>query len=240
VDGQSRGSEGRGDDGRFDDLPPADIVVPDDARELAAEALTVQRELRVERARAAVARLFHTRRWRRFGLSGPLIIAVLLVVGLVGSTLGVLRPRQATDGPAALPLARAAAPAGQVGGLLPAAEISVDGAPGSSRDLRPAVVVIGAPGCDCERQLDALFAQIQSYELRMYLLGEAELAHRVGNGTAAAVVDNTGSLSATFGGAGITAVLVHADGVIRAVHRDLPPEARLEPELAPLASAGAR
>lgn len=244
VDGKGRDNNGRSDDGRFDDLPPVDVVVPDDASELVHEARAVQRELHREQLRASVARPFLTSRWRRFGLSGPLIVVVLLLVGLVASTLGVLRPRQAAQRPAALPLAETTAPTGEIGGLLPAGEITARGATFDSRALRPAVLVVVPAECRCDQLLDTVFRQAQEYGLAMYVIGGDgaatvevnDLARGIGNGTAVSIGDENRTLSTMHDGSGVTAILVHADGVIRAIHRDLPMGVRLEPDLALLSS----
>lgn len=248
VDGHGRGNNGRGDEGRFDDLPPVDVVIPDDAAELVDEARAVHRELRSQRRRAFLTRVFRTRRWRRFGLSGPLIIAVLIVVGLVASTLGVLRPRQDGEPPPALPLAAVddRAP-GEIGGLVPVGTLVVDGSTQPSRGLRPAVLAFPPVGCDCDEELDSVFRQVREFGLAMYLVGDSatageitDTASRIGNGTAVPVVDGGGVLTAVYEDTGLVVVLVHADGVVRTVLGDPSADAVLEPDLAGLAAPGAR
>ncbi len=248
VDGHGRGNNGRGDEGRFDDLPPVDVVIPDDAAELADEARAVHRELRSQRRRAFLTRVFRTRRWRRFGLSGPLIIAVLLAVALVASTLGVLRPRQDGQPPPALPLAVANdRTPGEPGGLVPAGTLVVDGSTQPSHGLRPAVLAFPPAGCDCDEELDGVFRQVREFGLTMYLVGDSatageiiDAANGIGNGTAVPVVDGGGVLTAVYEDTGLVVVLIHADGVVRTVVRDLPADAVLEPDLAGLAGPGAR
>lgn len=237
---------GRGDDGWYDDLPRVDVVIPDDARELDAEARAVRRELRRERRQTRLRRIFTARRWRRVAVSAPFAIAILVVLGLVMSTLGVLRPRP-PDRLGALPLAEhpPAAP-GTVGGLLPDGDVTIDGAHQDVRSLRPAVFALIPASCDCEPQLDTLFAQVRQYGLDLYLVGSPEIAEQlddlvatVGNGTAIPVLDGS-VLSGAYPSTGLAVVLVHADGVVHSVHADLDAGIQLEPELSLLSLPGAR
>jgi hypothetical protein len=233
VGTQGHNGPGR-DDGRFDDLPPVNIVIPDDASELDPDLRAYYRERRLAGARALASKIFLTRRWRRFGLSGPILVAVLLLVGLLASMLAILGPNQIHRAPRTLPLAQQTSPSvGELGGLLPATELLVGGLQRNSRELRPAVL------------LDDLFRQVKEYGLPMYLVGSeamrteiARTARDVGNGTAAPVVDPSDALTTTYAARGVTVLLVHADGIVGAVFRELAPGVRLEPELAPLSSPG--
>jgi len=243
----THGHNGPGrDDGRFDDLPSVNVVVPDDASELDPDVRAYYRERRLARARALVAKVFLTRRWRRFGLSGPILVAVLVFVGLVGSMLAILGPHQVHRTPRTLPLAQQTSPpVGELGGLLPATELLVGGLQKNSRELRPGVLALIPPACECVPLLDDLFRQVKEYGYPMYLVGSEAMrteiertARDVGNGTAAPVVDPSGTLTATYAARGITVLLVHADGILGAVFRELAPGVRLEPELAPLSSPG--
>ena len=244
----TQGHNGMGrDDGRFDDLPQVNVVVPNDASELDAEVRAYHRERRSARIRGFLAKIFLTRRWRRFGLSGPIVVATLLLVGVVASTLAILGPNQRRPAQRSLPLSEQTSPGiGEIGGLLPPAELSIEGRPGNSRELRPAVIVLLPPECKCQALLDDLFRQVNEYGHAIYLVGSeamteevTQTAKGIGNGTTVAVVDVDGTLAATYAARGVTVVLVHADGVVGAVYRDASPGIRLEPQLARLASAGA-
>jgi hypothetical protein len=245
VGTQGHNGPGR-DDGRFDDLPPVNIVVPDDASELDHDVRAYYRERRLAGARALVSKVFFTRRWRQFGLSGPILVAVLLLVGLIASMLAILGPHQMRRTPQSLPLAQQTSPTvGEIGGLLPATELLVGGLPRNSRELRPGVLALIPPACHCVPLLDDLFRQVKEYGYSMYLVGSeamrAEIAQTVrdvGNGTAAPVVDPSGALTTAYAARGVTVLLVHADGIVGAVLRELAPGERLEPELAPLSSPG--
>lgn len=241
------GHNGSGrDDGRFDDLPQVNVVVPDDASELDADMRAYYRERRSARVRGLLSKIFLTRRWHRFGFSGPIVVAALVLVALIASTLAILEPHQQRAPQPSLPLAqRTTSSVGEIGGLLPATELTVDGETKNSRELRPAVIVVLPPSCACAPLLDDLFRQVKEYGHAMYLVGnpamQAEItrtAREIGNGTAAAVVDSRGTLATAYAARAVTVLLVHADGVVGAVQHDLMPGVRLEPQLARLSSPG--
>ncbi len=237
------GDDGRDrEDGRDDDLASFDFVIPDDLRELDDEVRAYRREQRREQLR----RMLLVHQWHRVGLSGPLFVLVLLLIGFVGSMLALVGPT--VSSPASRgPLARGdRTPVGQQGGLLPAVDVKVGGDIRPVRDLRPAVFAIVPAGCACETLLNEVFDQAQEYRLTLYVVGrrdqEAELTRlvrQVGNGTAGVVVDTEGVLAASTAARGVTLVFVHSDGVIGSVLWDVPSGLRLEPLLARLPSPGA-
>jgi len=245
VGTQGHNGPGR-DDGRFDDLPPVNVVVPDDASELDPDVRAYYRERRVARARGLISKSFLTRRWGRFGLSGSILMAVLLLVGLVASMLAILEPHQVRGTQQSLPLAQQTSPpAGEIGGLLPATELLVGGLPRNSRELRPGVLALIPPSCQCVPVLDELFRQVKEFGYPMYLVGSqamrtevAQTARDVGNGTAVPVVDTNDTLATTYAPRGVTVVLVHADGVVGGLVHELASGERLEPQLATLSSPG--
>jgi hypothetical protein len=235
-------------DDRFADLPPVDIEIPDDASELDEEV----RRYRLEQTgrggtRNRALRLLFTRRWNTYGLSGPLVVAILLVVALVGALASLLTPR---DPPARAPSplsTRASAPPGRAGALLPNGRIRIAGVSVDLRGLRPAVFALVPPSCPCDGELDRLFAGTKQYRLDLLLVplsdvtGEAQarafrsLVSRVGNGSAQSAEDVDGALRRAYEPRGLTAVLVRSDGVVSAVYRGLPDLRRLELDLARLA-----
>jgi hypothetical protein len=228
-----------------DDPLPWDVVIPDDIRELDAEVHAFHREVRRERRRAWWMRHLFTRRWNRYGLSGPIVVLILAAVALVGSLMALLSPRPSPP-PAQRPLARdAAATPGAIGGLLPATEVLVRGIRREVRELRPAVLALLPRSCECDRTVESLFRQSREYQVEFYLVGpEAyaaelrRLAARTGNGSAAVVVDASERLAAAYQPAGVTAVLVDGAGVVTAVERNLLPGVRLEPRLSTLHRSG--
>lgn len=93
---------------RDDDEPlPWGVVIPDDISALDAEVHAYQREARRRARWTRWMRRPDGGRPRGFGLSGPLVVAVLAVVALLGSLVALLSPRQSA-GPAQRPLARQA------------------------------------------------------------------------------------------------------------------------------------
>ncbi|MGH3329444.1 MAG: hypothetical protein ACRDPT_16910 [Streptomycetales bacterium] len=226
--------------------PFNEIAIPDDASELDDEIRAYRREIRHRRAVEGLQRLARTRRWYRHALSGPVVVLALLGVALIGSLVALLTPDE-PQRPIRQPLATAsAAVPNQEGGLLPREEVLVEGAPRSPRDLRPGVVALVPPGCRCAGAVEGMFRQAQEYLLDLYLAGGPdqegqlrELAARTGTGTSSVVVDARGTLTDAYQPRGLTVVLVHSDGVVEAVQRDVRAGTRLELQLAELSAPGA-
>lgn len=229
-----------------DDVPRVHTRAPDDARELAADVAAYHRELghqhRRQRWQQWWQRRLFTRRWERYGLSGPLVALVLLVVACVGSLLVVLAPRPPRP-PTPDPLA-ADVPTlvGRSGGLLPDSVVDVAGTARPLRALRPAVLVLADPGCDCAGDLDRAAQQSASYGVRMYAVGRSmeealQLADASGHNVST-VVDAGGSLTRAFAVRDLTLVLVHSDGVVDDVLRGEDASAELARGLPGLARPG--
>lgn len=260
-----------------DDLPPLDVHVPDDARELDADLLAYRRE---QREAARTTRAYrHSARLRRHtlgrvlagrrGLSMAAVVLAALVTAVAATGLALLGPRQAARPPAATLASSPTAAPGDVGGLLPDAQVRGQGVQ-AARGLRPAVLAVVSPGCGCAATLQAVHRQAAEFTLRLYLVappgtGPAvrRLATEAQLGQVTTVVDESGALTAAYGddhptgeaGSGSTNgaadgtadgaaagtyVLVHADGVVREILTDVTPRDRLELHLAPLAEPGAR
>src|ERR1700761_2319330 len=121
--------------GRDDyDLPPVNVVVPDDARELDRDMLAYRRERKAERRRQRLARFLRPFRSPEFGGRAAIIplIAVCLAVTLIGGALLSV----ATMGPAAAPTLsppQTAQPAPLV--ALPSGPVKVNGAEVQVRSL---------------------------------------------------------------------------------------------------------
>src|SRR5512144_715343 len=233
-------------DGRVEPLP-LPVVIPDDARDLERDRVAWLREQRAARRRAQWGRLT--------GDVGSDPTAVRILGGIVvlaglASTLLLLLANwtgeRATQVPAARPLAAAAAPPGSVGGHLPSGRVRLGGAPVPLQALRPAVLVLVPPACRCDRAVTDVVAQAGEYHLPVYLTTSRDLtqvtrlAAGAGHGRARGVLDPEAVLERTVAPHGLTAVLVHADGVVGAVVNDSRPGARLEPRLRPLLGAGPR
>lgn len=230
------------------DSPLVHVVIPDDARELAYEAELLRRERRAAARRARIGRVFATRRWRRYGLSGPLVAAVLLVVGIFGVLLVALGPRGGGRINAAPLATGVAAPRGAVGGLLPTGTVLDHGQPLSLQDarLRPAVLLLlpGA-GCDCAAEVGSVQREAANYDVQTVLVADgrdegavAQLADRATGGAAGLVADPAGRLNAAYHATGLTAVLVRPDGIVVDVSRDLVKGDLLSPLIQQVLPAG--
>jgi hypothetical protein len=241
-------------------LPPVEVEIPDDARELDRDVQAYHRELRAQRRRRLLRRLAGP--WARDGLVLPLLAACLVLALIAGTLLNLfsadqagIRPSgqfavQAGHGGSRAPVpGSAASPArspGQPGGPLPAAVISVAGRPVALQTVASAVLMLvpascrgvrGAPARPCATALRALARQVQTIGVMLYLVGRDgalpvlhRLARRAGNHTAVAD-DATGILARTYQHAGLTAILVRADGSVVAVDQRLKPGARLTAQL---------
>ncbi len=239
-------------------LPPVDIEIPDDARDLDRDVQAYHRELRAQRRRLRARRLH--RPLTRDGMVLPLL-AGCLVLALISGTLLTLfsagqadmpglpgrtaaRPattakptagraagsttaagqRQASE-PAAGPGPAAAAPSvGQVGGPLPDQTLVVAGQSRRLRSLRPAVLALIPASCQCAAALRQLVRQAAAARVRLYFVGTGgamgqlgRLATQAGQRPAQLAEDVHNVLGATYKPAGLTAILVHADGMVAKV-----------------------
>jgi hypothetical protein len=228
-------------------LPPVDIQVPDDARELDRDVHAYHRELRARRRRI---------RWQRFagpltrhGMIVPLLAGAMALSLLAGTLLTITssgQPYRAT--PVQAPRSLAPQPtesAGQAGGLLPDATVAVDGKQIPLRELTTSVLTVVPDGCACDTALQQLTRQATATQVKVYLVGTGKamrplmtLAARVGHG-AIQVVDDTGNVvAATYHPEGLTAVLVHSDAATAPVQRNLDQGLQLQPNLAKLGTPG--
>lgn len=223
-----------------EERPADEILVPDDARELEREVAAYHRELRQRRRRQRLDRLVGGARWRRAGLSAPLIAAVLVVVTGVAVLLVALHPSSQRSEAPATALATGVGRLGTVGGLVLDDTVTVDGVAKSAQALRPGVLALLPDPCAtaCAKTLDALAGHAGQYGLRVYLVAAAEgrpptgaLLGGISRGQVSAALDPGGVLAAAYEAHGLTAVLVRHDGVVVSVARDLTDVARLDGEL---------
>ena len=253
--------------GSHDNLPPAEssledlgVVIPDDPSALEPERQT----LLDEQARGIGAAhgpdfsrrepppglpRFMSGRWSRFGISGPLIIAILLTVAVIGSFLTILTPNT-VPGPTPAPLAQTPSGlvAGEVGALLPDAQVQLDGIPLNVQRFRPVVLAIVPRDCpQCEATLRNAQRQTREFGLRLALVGAADQAEQMGalsrtatNRLAAVLVDPQSGLTGLYPPNSVTLVLVHSDGIIGSLVRDPTATQPLELQLAQLAQPAQR
>jgi hypothetical protein len=211
-----------GDPGRDDyGLPPVDIEIPDDARELARDVLAYHRELRAQRRRSLARRFYGP--LSRDGMVLPLlagclaltlVAATLLTVFTARQPMVSLRPERPATGQSR-PLARPGDPL--VDTILFAA-----GEPKPLKSLPGPVVVLALipPRCRCLADLRQLAAQASKASTLIYLVGlhgtrVRTLATALGLGPTRGLEDSTDSLPAQYKVAALTAVLVRPDGSAR-------------------------
>jgi hypothetical protein len=254
-----------GPDGRHDDLDAFELeglalLVPDDARSLDADRAAYAEELRARHDDAGSAEVLdgapgggllerlRGTRLGRFGISGPMVVLALATVAVIGSSLTLFQPQAGSPASLLAPLATDPPDdVGNVGGLLPDTDLLVDGTKVPLRTARPALIVLLPSSCkDCGATLRSLLMQGREYGLRLVLAGPASQQAQLDQldtdelgGSGLVAVDSSDVLTPTYVPTGITGVLVHEDGVVGAVIRDLTATQRLEPALAQLERPGA-
>jgi len=224
-------------------LPPIDIVIPDDARELDRDVQAYQRELRALRRRRRASRL--RRPLTRDGMVLPLL-AGCLMLALLTSTLLIMFAADQTGMPQLPPRPAVArqspSAAGRIGGLLPLSAVVIGNKSIPLRTVaRPSVLTLVPLDCQCASTLQKLSTQAAQAHVLVYLVGTngsmqqlARLAAAAGQ-TAARIADDAKNiLATTYRARGVTAILVRSDGTVASVIRELPQQ-QLETGLRELA-----
>jgi hypothetical protein len=213
-------------------LPPVDIEIPDDARELDRDVQAYQRELRALRRKRRANRLRGP--LTRDGMTLPLL-AGCLILALITSTLLIMFAADQTGAPD-LPL-RSAAPqqtaassnpaAGKIGRPLPAAEVLISGQKVALRTLaasQPAALTLVPSDCRCASTLHLLSVRAAQAHVLVYLVGTpasmaqlAQLATQAGLSSARVAEDTSNVLRDSYGQHGVTAILVRAGGSVALV-----------------------
>jgi hypothetical protein len=215
-----------GDPGRDDyGLPPVDIEIPDDARELDREVQAYYRELRSRRRRMLAKRVYGP--LASDGMVLPLLAGCLALTLLAATLLTVFTVGQGTvgglvDHPHA-PAPRSPAP-GQVGGPLPDAMVMLGGQQMHLADITGSYVVVLAlvpPGCvrQCLKDLRELLKEAQQGHAEPYLVSTSgedmtPLSHQLGLSSQLAVQAEQGPLPPYYRTKILTAVLVGRDGSV--------------------------
>jgi hypothetical protein len=209
------------------DVSWADAVAPDDISELSKDIHAYHRECRVARRRQHLARL-----GLRHGSAALSVAIVALVVAAISATVfTMVRPDPRPVGPSRLPLARPSAAAGQLGGLLPPVSLtSSEGGATSSLNLRPGVLAVLPPHCNCGDEVADLAAIATTNKVGLYAIAptaldqDADAAALVGLGPNDDVLyDPHRTLSTAIGADGLTSVVVDRDGTIVDIERNVGP-----------------
>lgn len=242
---------------------PTNLRVPDDASALERDRQAWLAEVRAARRRARARRLIFTRRWERFGLSGPIVTLCLLATALVGAVAVVFIPGTPTQStPAELALVGAmpvpatidpsppvVEPSGpRLRHVLPDVVLQTRRAEVVATALRPSVIAVLPAECNCATVLAQLVAETRAFSLQAWIIGVGSkqdqrarleaLDAAIGPGEASWAADAAGELSRAVAAHGLTLVLVRDDGLVTAIRRDVPIDPsrlpRLEPQLAVL------
>jgi hypothetical protein len=241
-------SEPERDDGS---LPPVNIVIPDDARELDRDVLAYRRELRAQRRRQRLLRML--RPFNRSGLGGPTaivpLIALCLALALVGGALlsvVTMNPADAptvTSTPTSGPSGQPSGPSGLT--TLPTGNVRIAGNTEPVRSLVSSVLALVPAGCDCGQQLGRLAGQTVAADVPLYFVGTGATSQQLavettqdGDHHAVAADDADGVLANTYRPEGLTVLLVYSDARAE-VDRNLARAFQLEPLLSGLKSAAA-
>jgi hypothetical protein len=239
------------DPGRDDSgLPPVDIEIPDDARELDRDVIAYRRERRALRRRARLQRAL--RPFRGHGAILPLIASCVALSMLAGAMLSVftISPASAPVKPPTTPGSGVASSGSASTVSLPPGTVLVNGKATQLRKLTGAVLALVPSNCQCDTALKQLTAQASRAKVGVYFVGTTSamtdvnrLARTDGPGTAA--VEDAGKvLHTAYQPDGLTVILVRPD-TTTIVHRHLGPSVQLEAELSTLhgqapATSGAR
>jgi len=213
--GEKRVNAG-GDQGRDDyGLPPVDIQVPDDARELARDVQAYHRELRAERRRHLARRFYGP--LTRDGMVLPLLAGCLALTLLAATLLTVFTARQATINLRPPGPRTGQATSSRLGAPLLNAMVYSGGQPMMLGSLPGAVLVLALipPRCRCLSDLREL--TVQAPPANIYLVGVRGervegWTRPLGLGAAHAVDDADYALPPRYQVTALTAVLVRRDG----------------------------
>jgi hypothetical protein len=198
----------------------AEAAAPDDLSELAKDIAAYHREQRAARRLAALDRYVA----RPGAPILSVVLAVLAVGAIVATLLTVTRPHRGAALEGSAPLATPSVSDGARGGLLPAVTLQTPaGGTQASRELRPGVVALMSPSCNCNDLVVTLAdntATATRGRLALYAIapepqsadGDA-LSGRLPAGSAV-YYDTDHALATTVGATGLTLVLVQPDGTI--------------------------
>jgi hypothetical protein len=219
------------DPGRDDgSLPPVDVVIPDDARELARDVLAYRREMRSRRRHERMLRFLGPLGRAGFVRNGgifPLIASCVALSLLAGTMLSVVTISPASA-PTTRPSASASAPA-----TVPAGVVKLDdGQLVQTTALDGSVLALIPYSCDCGSVLKSLAVQAKASGVGIYFVYYAENTNvglatasaetnQYGDGIARTVFDFGGVFFYAYAPYQLTALLVDNHSAV-AVVREFP------------------
>jgi len=236
-----------GEPGRDDgSLPPVNIEIPDDARELARDVLAYHREQRARHRRERLSRFlgpFARAGLIRHGAVLPLIATCLAIALLAGAMLSVVTISPASaptlgkyPGASATPTSSGA----NIVSSLPEDAVLLGGQYVQVRTLTSSVLVLIPPNCGCGDLAERVAAQGAEAHVAVYfvffagtsngLAGMNSMTAQYGDGVARTVYDDSGLLYTDFQPGRLTALLVRKDATVD-VRRTFPPGFDLGPAL---------
>ena len=240
----SRGGEPERDDYG---LPPVDIEIPDDARELDRDVQAYHRELRALRRQRLLRRLGGP--VARDGMVLPLLASCLALTLLAGTLLTMFTTRRAdapvTQSQTPTTPQSASPSAGQIGGPLPASTVQLDGKAFELSTVRTAVLALVPAGCHCAAAAKQVSLQAIAANVAVYLIAVGRSVTEVkamapkASKTAMILVasDTHGVLTGAYHPSGLTVVLVDQVGSVRSVQKNLGPAVQLGDSLSMLGQA---
>jgi hypothetical protein len=245
-------SEPERDDGS---LPPVNIVIPDDARELERDVLAYRREMRVKRRRQRLLRLVQPFN-RSSALGGPAAIVPLVALCLALALVGGALLSVVTMNPADAPVVSSTPTSPQIGqtGLtvLPTGNVVVAGRSKPVRSLAGSVLALVPADCGCGQELDRLAGQAVAAGVPLYFVGTGSAASsassaqqlaaetaQYGRNHAIAADDAEGVLAGAYRPDGLTVLLAYSTAKTE-VRRHLGTAFQLGPQLSELKSGGAQ
>jgi hypothetical protein len=202
-------------------LPPVDVQIPDDARELDRDVQAYHREQRALRRRQRLRRFWSP--LARHGLAMPVLAGCLALTLLAGTFLTLFSSGQAAWVPAAGPAGSgASSQTGHIGQPLPNANVVLDGVETPLNSLTAAVLAVVPPHCRCGGALRQLVARAAAVQANIILVGVhgapvAGLTRQSGLRAARAAEDTGNVLVSGYHLTGLTAILVRPDGLVAAV-----------------------
>lgn len=220
-------------------LPPVDIEIPDDARELERDVQAYHRELRARRRRVRSLRLFGP--LAKDGIVLPLLACCLMFALITGTLLTVFtaagtdqRQPGVTRSPshATVSHATTSAPVAPVAVVHPAARlpdaiITVAGKPVPLRDLSTTVLALVPAQCGCSTALTDLVSDMAASGIPILLVGPGTAQ----SSQVAAALTHGGELASDptdalrgYPQAGLTAILISASGSVYYTERLKPGE----------------